>query len=237
MMNTRAQLAALLQPEFGIDGPPHAIRKATMEEAQAFENQVLEKLNAGKTVRSFLIAAVELLAEALNVLVVQVFRKDDYAVKYAVEPLLSGAGPLGELSVRLKLMYGLGVISRHEYEDAELLMALREELNHDGTEYRFVDDEILGPFGELHCVAALPPVPAFLQPGEADESLIAMQRQRYQQMVRSTMVLSVTDLIAGIGAKQPSRCPRSAAVRQRPRAIRQTAATARLPPSIPTSRR
>lgn len=82
-----------------------------MEEAQAFENQVLEKLNAGKTVRSFLIAAVELLAEALNVLVVQVFRKDDYAVKYAVEPLLSGSGPLGELSVRLKLMYGLGVIS------------------------------------------------------------------------------------------------------------------------------
>lgn len=66
-----------------------------MEEAQAFENQVLEKLNAGKTVRSFLIAAVELLAEALNVLVVQVFRKDDYAVKYAVEPLLSGSGPLG----------------------------------------------------------------------------------------------------------------------------------------------
>ncbi|WP_206435847.1 MltR family transcriptional regulator [Serratia marcescens] len=173
-----------------------------MEEAQAFENQVLEKLNAGKTVRSFLIAAVELLAEALNVLVVQVFRKDDYAVKYAVEPLLSGSGPLGELSVRLKLMYGLGVISRHEYEDAELLMAMREELNHDGSEYRFVDDEILGPFGELHCVAALP---TFLQPGEADEALIAMQRQRYQQMVRSTMVLSITDLIAGIGAKQPSR--------------------------------
>ncbi len=205
MMNTRAQLAALLQSEFDIDGPPHAFRKAMMEEAQAFENQVLEKLNAGKTVRSFLIAAVELLAEALNVLVVQVFRKDDYAVKYAVEPLLSGSGPLGELSVRLKLMYGLGVISRHEYEDAELLMAMREELNHDGAEYRFVDDEILGPFGELHCVAALPPVPIFLQPGEADEALIAMQRQRYQQMVRSTMVLSITDLIAGIGAKQPSR--------------------------------
>lgn len=205
MMNTRAQRAARLQPEFAIDGLPYAFRTATMEEAQAFENQVLEKLNAGKTVRSFLIAAVELLAEALNVLVVQVFRKDDYAVKYAVEPLLSGAGPLGELSVRLKLMYGLGVIARHEYEDAELLMALREELNHDGAEYRFVDDEILGPFGELHCVSALPPQPALLPPGEADEALLAMQQQRYQQMVRSTMVLSVTALIAGIGAKQPSR--------------------------------
>ena len=43
-----------------------------MEKAQAFENRVLEKLNAGKTVRSFLMTAVELLAEALDILVVQV---------------------------------------------------------------------------------------------------------------------------------------------------------------------
>ena len=89
------------------------------------------------------------------------FRKGDYAVKYAVEPLLDGDGPLGDLSVRLKLIYGLGVLNRQEYEDAELLMALREELNHDGNEYTFTDDEILGPFGELHCVTALPPVPQF----------------------------------------------------------------------------
>lgn len=177
----------------------------SMEKAQAFENRVLEKLNAGKSVRSFLMTAVELLAEALDILVVQVFRKDDYAVKYAVEPLLTGNGPLGDLSVRLKLMYALGVISRHEYEDAELLMALREELNYDGEDYRFTDDEILGPFGELHCVAALPPVPTFLKPGEADESLIAMQQQRYQQIVRSTMVLSITGLIAHISNQQPSR--------------------------------
>jgi hypothetical protein len=102
--------------------------QAIMEQTQAFENRVLERLNAGKTVRSFLIAAVELLTEAVNILVLQVFRKDDYAVKYAVEPLLDGDGPLGDLSVRLKLIYGLGVLNRQEYEDAELLMALREEL-------------------------------------------------------------------------------------------------------------
>lgn len=71
--------------------------QAMMEETQAFENRVLERLNAGKTVRSFLIATVELLTEAVNILVLQVFRKDDYAVKYAVEPLLEGSGPLGAL--------------------------------------------------------------------------------------------------------------------------------------------
>lgn len=65
-----------------------------MEQTRAFENRVLERLNAGKTVRSFLITAVELLTEAVNILVLRVFRKDDYAVKYAVEPLLDGDGPL-----------------------------------------------------------------------------------------------------------------------------------------------
>ncbi|WP_198361128.1 mannitol operon repressor MtlR [Tatumella citrea] len=172
--------------------------QAQMEQSQAFENRVLERLNAGQSVRSFLIATVEMLAEAVNVLVVKVFRKDDYAVKYAVEPLLLGDGPLGELSVRLKLIYGLGVINRNEYEDCELLMALREELNHDGSEYRFTDDEILGPFGELHCVEDLPPPPDFVSD---DAGLRTMQQQRYQQIVRSTMVLSLTALIAHISQK------------------------------------
>ncbi|CUU25622.1 MltR family transcriptional regulator [Duffyella gerundensis] len=180
--------------------------QATMEEKQAFENQVLERLNAGRSVRSFLIAAVDLLSEAVNGLVLQVFRKDDYAVKYAVEPLLLGDGPLGELSVRLKLIYGLGIISRGEYEDCELLMALREELNHDHSDYRFVDDEILGPFGELHCVAAWPQAPAL---SGDDEMLRAMQQQRYQQVVRSTMVLSLTELISRISLKQTFKKPGS----------------------------
>ncbi len=129
------------------------------ENTQLLENSVLERLNAGTTVREFLRAAITLLAEAVAILVTQVFRKDDYAVKYAVEPLLVGAGPLAELSVRLKLVYALGVISRQEYEDAELLMALHEELQQDPGDYRFTDDEIMGPFGELHCVAAFPPSP------------------------------------------------------------------------------
>ncbi len=169
-----------------------------MEETQAFENRVLERLNAGNSVRSLLIASVGLLTEAVNNLVMQVFRKDDYAVKYAVEPLLDGNGPLGDLSVRLKLVYGLGVITRAEYEDCELLMALREELNHDGNDYAFTDDEMLGPFGELHCVNALPPPPAPVE----DAELAAMQSQRYQQIVRSTMVLSLTEFLARIGLKK-----------------------------------
>lgn len=66
------------------------------ENTQLLKNSVLERLNAGTTVREFLRAAITLLAEAVAILVTQVFRKDDYAVKYAVEPLLVGAGTAGE---------------------------------------------------------------------------------------------------------------------------------------------
>ncbi|WP_416354391.1 MltR family transcriptional regulator [Prodigiosinella confusarubida] len=179
------------------------VREVTMDETQAFENRVLESLNSGKTVRSFMLTAVQLLAEAVSILMLQVFRKDDYAVKYAVEPLLSGTGPLGELSVRLKLIYGLGMISRKEYEDAELLMALAEELTHDVHDYRFTDDEIFGPVSEFHCVVSLPSPPALPASGDPDDNmLIAMQQQRYQQMVRSTLVLSLTELISQISLKK-----------------------------------
>ncbi|MEC5320431.1 MltR family transcriptional regulator [Brenneria populi subsp. brevivirga] len=174
-----------------------------MEETQAFENRVLESLNSASTVRDFMLRAADLLAEAVSVLMLQVFRKDDYAVKYAVEPLMMGTGPLGDLCVRLKLIYGLGMIGRKEYEDAELLMALSDELLHDGRHYRFTDDEILGPIGELHCVGMLPAQPP-LPAGEdaADDLLISMQQQRYQQMVRSTLVLSLTELISQISMKK-----------------------------------
>ncbi len=171
------------------------------ENTQLLENRVLECLNAGATVRDLVAAAIELLTEAINILVLQVFRKDDYAVKYAVGPLLVGAGPLAELSVRLKLVYALGVISRQEYEDAELLLALHEELQTNPNEYHFTDDEILGPLGELHCLSGFPAPPTMLDP-VASEDLVQMQKQRYQQVVRSTVVLSTTEYLVRISAKK-----------------------------------
>ncbi len=48
-------------------------------------------------------------------------------MKYAVEPLLDGDGPLERSFGTSETIYGTGVLSRTEYEDAELLMALREE--------------------------------------------------------------------------------------------------------------
>lgn len=53
----------------------------------------------------------------------------------------------------------MGVISRDEYEDIELLVALNNELLTENKIYGFTDDEILGPINMLHCMTALPPQP------------------------------------------------------------------------------
>lgn len=176
---------------------------AHLTQNQAAENRILERLNARQTLTGFIQTAVGLLSEAVDQLILQAFRKDDYAVKYAVEPLLEGSGPLANLPVRLKLIYALGVISRDEYEDVELLLALNNELAHENKIYSFTDDEILGPINMLHCMTTLPPPPTLHLPEDVvDDALRTMQEQRYQQMVRSTLVLSITDLVTSLAHKK-----------------------------------
>lgn len=202
------ELTSIAAPEKQRYSVSETTTMATMEESdlyksQAFENRILERLNARQTVAGFIQATVGLLAEAVDLLVLQAFRKDDYAVKYAVEPLLEGSGPLADLPVRLKLIYALGVISRDEYEDVELLLALNNELKHENKIYSFTDDEILGPINMLHSMTALPPQPTLHLPEDVvDDLLVNMQEQRYQQMVRSTLVLSITDLVTRLCHKK-----------------------------------
>jgi mannitol operon repressor len=171
-----------------------------MKDIQYIENNILERLNAGQTVHQMFVIIIDVLGEAVNLLITKVFRKDDYAVKYAVEPLLKGKGPLSELSVQLKLIYALGIISRNEYEDCELLLAIQAELESDSYQYGFIDDEILGPISLLHDMV-LPPSPP-RQTKHSDEILLTMQQQRYQQMIRSGLVLAVTELVVRIRRKK-----------------------------------
>ena len=171
-----------------------------MKDIQTIENGILERLNAGQTVHQIFNVIIEVLAEAVHLLITKVFRKDDYAVKYAVEPLLKGKGPLSDLSVQLKLIYALGVITRNEYEDCELLLAIQAELESDSYQYSFIDDEILGPISLLHDMI-LPPSPPKLT-RQSDKILLTMQQHRYQQMIRSGLVLSVTDLVIRIRQKK-----------------------------------
>ncbi|MGL4859069.1 MAG: MltR family transcriptional regulator [Enterobacteriaceae bacterium] len=171
-----------------------------MNEIQTVENQILEQLNAQQEVIPFIDTVLEWVEQAIDLQMSQVFRKDDYAVKYAVEPLLAGSGPLSDLPVRIKLVYALGVITRNEYEDIELLRTLYGKLRQSQNHCDFNDTVLLEQLSQLHC---LQDYPSLLRPASTLEpSLGAMQQQRQRQIVHSTLVLCLTELISRLWQKK-----------------------------------
>ncbi len=90
------------------------------------ETEIIERLNSAPSVRGFFIATVDVFNDSIDGLVQRIFRKDNFAVQSVVGPLLQDSGPLGDLSVRLKLLFGLGVLPDDIYHDIEDIIKLQK---------------------------------------------------------------------------------------------------------------
>ncbi|MDF7666588.1 MltR family transcriptional regulator [Orbaceae bacterium ESL0727] len=169
------------------------------------EDTILEKLNQQTEVHGLLTVAVELIQHSVNNLILKVFRKERHAIKFVIPSLIGKNGPLNDTSVCLKLLYALGIINREEYEDVELLMAILDELDNDEKQYTFIDDEVLGPISLLHDMI-MPPShlvsPNNQQLGIVDSLKSSMCQSRYQQMIRSSLIIAITELTVRIINKE-----------------------------------
>ena len=72
------------------------------------KDAVFERLAEPENPRGFFIEVVCMLEDAVDQLMRRAFRQEEYAVKYAIEPLLNGKGPLADLNIRLKLIFAPG---------------------------------------------------------------------------------------------------------------------------------
>ena len=81
------------------------------------EQFVYEQLNDIPTLRGVITAAVNIFDHDVEQLMQRVFRKTDFAIKSVVDSLLGSSGPLADLSVRLKVLLGLGVLETKAYHD------------------------------------------------------------------------------------------------------------------------
>lgn len=176
-----------------------------MSEYQS-EDYILEQLNQEPYIHGLLLTARTLISKSVNKLMMRVFRKEKHAIKFVIPSLVDHNGPLNDLSVRLKLLYALSIISREEYEDIELLMAVLDELNSDSKEYTYTDDEILGPISLLHDMLLPPNLPTkrtvHMEIGIVDSMKSSLYSQRYQQVIRSSLIIAITALIDRINHKQ-----------------------------------
>lgn len=165
------------------------------------ETEIIEHLNEATTLRGYFISAVEILNAAIDTLIQKVFRKDDYAVKYAVNPLLEASGPLSDLSVRLKLIFGLGLISQSLYQDIENIVNIRNFLNNSGEDFTFTSPEILSAINKINVVQKTSQMQLNFPDidTEMDSLLKEMRERRQKQIVESTLSLAISEICIQIG--------------------------------------
>jgi len=169
------------------------------------ETDIIEKLNQAPSVRGFFIAAVEVINSSVDVLIQRVFRKDDFAVQSVVGPLLDNSGPLGDLSVRLKLLFGLGVLPDDIYHDIEDIINLKNQLIQDANEYDFADQAVLEPMKKLRSADHMGIVQTgHIAPDEdGDDEFYLLQLQRQRQMIKSALSLSIVHICSQLDKESP----------------------------------
>lgn len=164
---------------------------------------IYEKLNEASSVRGFIIASVAIFDEAIDGLINRVFRKTDFAVKSVVDSLFETSGPLSDLSIRLKVLLGLGVFEQPIFEDISHFITLKEQLNNDEKEYDFVDDIIISFAQNLNFVEdkSLLDFPAEQSP--SDSLLFQMKQQQKKKLLRSCLTLAITDICDKLQIESP----------------------------------
>lgn len=169
------------------------------------ETEIIERLNSAPSVRGFFIETVNVFNDSIDGLVQRIFRKDNFAVQSVVGPLLQDSGPLGDLSVRLKLLFGLGVLSDDIYHDIEDIIKLKNQLNSDASDYEFTDSNILEPIKKLNLVKNMGMVQ--LEVSEPDDDIdlefYQLQLQRQQQIIKSGLSLAIVDICNELGKESP----------------------------------
>ncbi len=169
------------------------------------ETEIIERLNNAPSVRGFFIATVEVFNDSIDALIKRVFQKDNFAVQSVVGPLLHDSGPLGNLSVRLKLLYGLGVLPDNIYHDIENLIELKNKLNSDATDYDFTDPNILEPIKNLNLVQRMSMVQLeVMEPDDdIDLSFYQLQLERQQQVIKSSLSLAIVEICNQLSKDSP----------------------------------
>lgn len=171
------------------------------------ESEILEKLNSAPSVRGFFIATTDILEDAVDTLVQKIFRSDYLAVQAVIKPLLESSGPLGDLMVRVKLLFGLGVIAAPIYHDIEELVRLKHKLNSDGTEYKFTDAQVIRQVEKLKLLknSGIGNFTDSIQTSNMDEDseFYQLQISRQQQVIKSSLSLIVVDICNSLNIDSP----------------------------------
>ena len=194
MRNTRAESVMLSKAIEPVDLPNEA--------------ELLEVISTAEDPSAVFLAAYHALDDTIGVLMQSIFYKDDYAVKYVVDPLLKNQGPLGDVMIRSKLLYGLGVINREIYEDIERFVTLKEWADTPQSSIYFTDPDVIEELQRVHVVQSVMPIDYDQQAANSlPQEMLTMFIERHNQKVQSSIVLAIAELVRQICHSDTSFLP------------------------------
>ncbi|MFT6926133.1 MAG: mannitol operon repressor [Psychromonas sp.] len=169
-----------------------------------FDIDIVETLSEAETAYVFFTASFDLFEDAIDVLIQNVFRKDDYAVKYAVDPLLNNKGPLAHLTIRTKLLYGLGLLSQKHYQYIDKFITLKEIVQSEGKSIDFLSPSLLELINTISAVAEI--LPSNFDDDQLEKSshyLVQMKQEQKRQVIKSALILAITEIIKELHKETP----------------------------------
>jgi mannitol operon repressor len=167
------------------------------------EDVVFERLTEPENPRGFFLEVVDMLEEGVDQLMRRAFRQEEYAVKYAIEPLLNGKGPLADIGIRLKLIFALGLISYEISQDIERFIRLRDFLVTDIHDHRFGESCITDQLNRLHCLQSISMMQIEVPSDKEDPTLYQLQLNRRDQVIRSALLLAVSSVLSELNKDSP----------------------------------
>lgn len=163
-----------------------------------------EKLNEVTTARGLIIAAVTIFDEDIDHLINKVFRKTDFVVKSVIDSLFEHSGPLFDFKIRLKVLLGLGVISKEIFEDINAFIKLKETINNQEQEASFSDPMFLDFIQQLYCIKESLFIKDPIPDQTSTNSLLEQVKIiRWEKMIRSYIMLSILNINEALQIESP----------------------------------
>lgn len=167
------------------------------------QDDFIQQLSEAPDLRGFFDLTTAQFTLDIERLVQRVFRKADFALKSVVDSLFEHQGPLADLSVRLKLLLGLGVLSAPVFEDINLILHFQQnELD----ELRFTSPQLIELAQQLHHLD-LTPFNALRKNKPSLENKDSINEQIYHhrldKVMRSSLILAVVAISEKLNVESP----------------------------------
>lgn len=167
------------------------------------DDPIYERLNQTHSIQDFVIESVDLFEQMVDKLINRVFRKADFAIQSVVDSLFMTSGPLFELTIRLKVLLGLGVINQQVFEDINYFLQFKADLEKDNQTYSFDHPIVFQFIQKLHFCPQHQLDNIEFEEQDKQSLLYQVKALRREKLLRSCLMLTLSEIYQQLEIESP----------------------------------